>query len=419
LLTLLTVVTLLASGGHALASHVQCGDVITQDTTLDSDLIECPGDGIVIGASDITLDLGGHTVKGNALGCGITNGYSDWCASPIERGYERVTVRDGTVRDFYVGVGIGNVTDIALLRLRIRDSHGPGIWLSETHGGLIEANVVTGFQSAILVLAERIVIRNNVFSGNGGHGIQAFDAGDNRIERNIVSRNGGDGIHGFGMGSTLIQRNVIVANGGAGISTDDGSMDNRIEGNRIWDNEGAGVYMYAGAHQNRLEGNSVLRNRGGGIYVGYGNGNEINNNRVSRNGGPAAIVLDWANVDNSITANRVVGNSGDGIVLTGDGVSNNLVEANRVSRNGGDGIHLASGLYSETDSGGNVVRRNLAVGNADDGVDVDSRLTTIARNMGVRNGDLGIEAVAGATDGGGNRAFGNGNPLQCLNILCR
>ncbi len=30
----------------ALANHVQCGDVITQDTRLDSDLVDCPGDGI-------------------------------------------------------------------------------------------------------------------------------------------------------------------------------------------------------------------------------------------------------------------------------------------------------------------------------------------------------------------------------------
>ena len=36
----------------AIATHVSCGDVITQDTTLDSDLVNCPGDGVVIGASN-------------------------------------------------------------------------------------------------------------------------------------------------------------------------------------------------------------------------------------------------------------------------------------------------------------------------------------------------------------------------------
>ena len=83
-LTVLAVATLLASGGQALASHVQCGDVITQDTTLDSDLIDCPGDGLVIGADDVTLDLNGHTVDGDGdprprLGrdTGIVNGRFD------------------------------------------------------------------------------------------------------------------------------------------------------------------------------------------------------------------------------------------------------------------------------------------------------------------------------------------------------
>jgi hypothetical protein len=54
--------------GRALGNHVRCGDVITQDTTLDSDLIDCPGDGIVIGASDITLDLGDGIYLGPETG---------------------------------------------------------------------------------------------------------------------------------------------------------------------------------------------------------------------------------------------------------------------------------------------------------------------------------------------------------------
>jgi hypothetical protein len=31
---------------------------------------------------------------------------------------------------------------------------------------------------------------------------------------------------------------------------------------------------------------------------------------------------------------------------------------------------------------------------------------------------MGIAAVPGTHDGGGNRAAGNGNPAQCLNIVC-
>jgi hypothetical protein len=47
------------------AGPVSCGDTITADTTLDTDLVDCPNNGIVIGADDITLDLNGHTIDGN------------------------------------------------------------------------------------------------------------------------------------------------------------------------------------------------------------------------------------------------------------------------------------------------------------------------------------------------------------------
>ena len=63
----------------------------------------------------------------------------------------------------------------------------------------------------------------------------------------------------------------------------------------------------------------------------------------------------------------------------------------------------------------------------DDGIDVDQATlsppqfhsATVARNKAHHNGDYGVEAVPGVTDGGGNKAHGNGNPLQCLNVSCR
>jgi hypothetical protein len=62
---------------------------------------------------------------------------------------------------------------------------------------------------------------------------------------------------------------------------------------------------------------------------------------------------------------------------------------------------------------------NRAIRSGDDGIDVEEAATTTTRNTAVQNADLGIEAVLGVIDGGGNRAFGNGNPLQCLNVECR
>jgi hypothetical protein len=42
ILALAVVGVMALSGGQALASHVGCGEEITTDTTLDSDLLGCP-----------------------------------------------------------------------------------------------------------------------------------------------------------------------------------------------------------------------------------------------------------------------------------------------------------------------------------------------------------------------------------------
>jgi hypothetical protein len=48
--------------GQAFTRQMGCGDTITTDMTLDSDLVNCPNNGIVIGADNITLDLNGYTI---------------------------------------------------------------------------------------------------------------------------------------------------------------------------------------------------------------------------------------------------------------------------------------------------------------------------------------------------------------------
>jgi hypothetical protein len=56
--------SLASSADAKTAVPVSCGETITTDTKLANDLSDCPQDGIVIGADDITLDLNGHTIDG-------------------------------------------------------------------------------------------------------------------------------------------------------------------------------------------------------------------------------------------------------------------------------------------------------------------------------------------------------------------
>ena len=123
-LTVLAVGALLTSGGQALASHVDCGDVITADTTLDSDLIDCPSDGIVIGADNITLDLARHTIDGSAARpqAGIDN----------DAGHAGVKIEPGRVQGFDFGVRPVRASDGRLRNLTVSDTTTFGISLTDS-----------------------------------------------------------------------------------------------------------------------------------------------------------------------------------------------------------------------------------------------------------------------------------------------
>lgn len=107
------------------------------------------------------------------------------------------------------------------------------------------------------------------------------------------------------------------------------------------------------------------------------------------------------------------GNGGYGIALFGS--DRNRVRGNTAAEDVLGGIFVAAG------SRGNRLTHNVASLNRDDGIHVDDPATTILRNIADDNAvdlnALGIEAVPGVV-AHGNEAHGNGNPLQCLNVVC-
>jgi len=90
-----------------------------------------------------------------------------------------------------------------------------------------------------------------------------------------------------------------------------------------------------------------------------------------------------------------------------------VIRANLVRDAATDGIAIASETVNDT-----VVEANLIIGSGNDGIKIARAATTLTRNLALHNANLGIEAMPGVTDGGGNHAYGNGNPLQCINITC-
>jgi parallel beta-helix repeat protein len=210
-LTVLLGVSVL-SGDRALASHVGCGETITTDTTLDSDLVDCPNHGIVIGADGVTLDLNGHVIEGDGARFAHCRPRGELCdIGVLNEGHDGVTVRNGSVRAFDTGV----------LVAESRENRIVGISSSR--------NRLFGF---VVGEAARSVIRDSAGNDNpvpDGDGIGVFGSRRVRILDNSFRRNA-LGMHVADSSEVLIKGNVVSRNRTEGIKLE-GSR-NQVRGNR-------------------------------------------------------------------------------------------------------------------------------------------------------------------------------------------
>jgi parallel beta-helix repeat protein len=378
LIVALVIAAFLACGAsQAHASHVGCGATIVSDTKLDSDLDNCPGNGIVIGADRITLDLNGHTIDGDGvLGCDEL--YACDFGVDNTAGHDGVTVQNGSIRDFATAVFVLEASNNRLRRL------------SSSH------NVLGGM---LVIAAPGARVERNSISANGlttdQAGLIVFDSSEVQIEGNSIRDNGDIGMFLQGLDDTRVERNSLSGNPEAGVILD--GNRNRVSGNRASRN-GDGISV--GGDHNIIVGNRVSDSFscpdgcGAGIGSTGGTGTVIARNFVARAQRAGIWIADFEDEG--------------GLPEVGA-----VIERNLVVDAGFDGV-LVEPTVADT-----LLRRNIVTGAGDDGIDAGSTTTSLGRNTAIRNGDLGIEAAAGVTDLRGNTASGNGNPLQCRNVFCQ
>ena len=172
-----------------------------------------------------------------------------------------------------------------------------------------------------------------------------------------------------------------------------------------------GIYLFYSSHRNRVDAN-VVSSAAIGIYSVVEDtvieGNLATDNYSGIYASREAI---RTLVKRNIARNSVT----TGITVEGPSAQ---VVRNEASDNGWEGIRAYF-------SPGTVIERNAAHENRLDGILLlapDG--ISVSRNTANRNGELGINAELGlmglgVIDGGRNRAAGNGNPLQCVNVFCR
>jgi large repetitive protein len=191
------------------------------------------------------------------------------------------------------------------------------------------------------------------------------------------------------------------------------SVRNRVQGSLATGNagpdSGVGITLFE-SHNNRIAHNTLFGNAELGLHLVGSNHNHVGHNRVRRNPEDGIIV---EGVRNRIVGNRVVRNSITITIFSARGRNVGNVVARNIVRNAPKAGIAVDPLSKDT-----VVRRNHVFGSGGVGIIVGNPSTTLTRNEARNNHDLGIEAVDGVIDGGGNRASGNGDPRQCINISC-
>ena len=290
----------------ASAVHVQCGDTITQDTTLDSDVV-CTDQnsvGLVIGGDDLTLQLNGYTLQG----ADVAN--SDGIAD------------DGTARS---GIAIrGSLT------------------------GTIE-----GFEDGVdLDAANSKVMKLGVTAT--GYGV-AIRGDGNYIYRVTVDMSAGSGIAGIeALGNGLfLGANQIL--GSPLTSPDDGIVVYGDNPEIIYNNVTGCAFdgVVAGTYTAGM----IARNTVTGCDIGFtpsGTGIKIQTNNASGNcigmvvDDPAAFVR----------YNDAHNNCAEGILILQAGAT---VKRNRANNNADHGINAAVGTIDlgENVAGGNGVANCL------------------------------------------------------------
>jgi large repetitive protein len=401
-------ILLALTAGQALASHVQCGDVITQDTTLDSDLIDCSGDGIAIGADNITLDLNGHTIDGTSAPrfLGVRD-KSEPDPTPdcqdCVRAHTGVIVKGGAISEFAYGIGSDVVGgSMSLRNLTVSDTTTAGVLLHGRGNELLESDISHNLGRGVDIESDHSVrIERNMIADNARAGLFVGYSHDGLVRNNRVTGNE-VGIAAEQIRRQTIEGNAISANG-TGMSFEETVAESTFRANDVSGNFGDGIFSNGGCFcTNLLDHNTIRSNGANGIHL------------------TACFGVCSAVSDNQVVGNRVSDNPRNGILLDdivtapseGRPAANSLA-GNSVSRNGNDGISVMGASYV-----GSQIEGNSALRNSDDGIDIAYPGVNVNRNRVWFNSDLGMEAVPG-TLGSGNWAKHNGNPAQCVpSYLC-
>jgi parallel beta-helix repeat protein len=430
--------TMSAPASAAAADAVHCGSIITRSTTLQADVGPCPSDGLIIATSNITLDLGGHSVIGTFTSQSPSPPTNIVDGEGIHlNNVSGVKVTNGSVYHFAVGVRLDGSSGNTISNLNVHDNigilptdaanNGDGIALYASNHNLIDHNVVrhngpwdgiatlssdgeTGTDGASYnTITNNLIVDNNVamLDDNGqpvwkqdnGVAITGPGSTHNVVDHNVID---GSSVNGVQVFPACINSYNGASQGCSGTVPNDYNV---ITNNLVRQNGfgapiaiaplGDGILILSMGPRGILEpghetveNNIVQDNQRNGISIGGGNGEDLYNAPGTTQGDNYGC----SNLDSE------GGNTG---VPTADlcGSLYNTVSNNTSSGNGEDGIYI--GPKSKF----NTVKNNDVSHNRVDGIAIGLAVLYNANSQAVPNGQGGFETIAGTAGTDNTIAF--------------
>jgi parallel beta-helix repeat protein len=237
---------------------VQCGEVLTESLRVANNLLDCPADGLVVGAPGITIDLGGHRIDGTSAAgsAGIDN----------SAGHDDVVIENGVLNEFEDGVRLEGASGNTVRLLRAQRILGAGIHLVTSSGNLLQQNQLSrsdDFGFHFEPGCNDNVVSGNEVSGSQSSGLFIEGSSANQFLSNVVWAND-YGMEIFGS-DHVVRGNVVEANRDHGIVIDGAPTGVLVKGNRSSGNDGNGIQVFGAGSNNLLVGNTTHENGGHGI----------------------------------------------------------------------------------------------------------------------------------------------------------
>ena len=170
-----------------LAISPSCGQVITQNVVLTSNLKCADGDGLIVGASDLVIDLNGHTISGpdvdsqektsNKVGIMVTN-------------VNNIVIKDGTIQGFQAGILLTGSQNVELNSIVSKQNQigafSTGANIVDVHLSLLMNNQI-GFA---VYSTQQATIENNILYQNTLAGITLVNSDNGVLTLNSITESG-------------------------------------------------------------------------------------------------------------------------------------------------------------------------------------------------------------------------------------